>query len=101
MLNQQPSQRPSTPAAAAQTKGNPLAETIREGAIAANIFVGTGKDGSTYHYFALSRSWKNSEGQSGYSGSFYAKNCEALNRVIVAASERCEELDSPERNTQH
>ena len=88
MLNQQPSQPVQS-----QSKGNPLAETVREGAVAANIFIGTSKDGSQYHYFALSRSWKNAEGQSGYSGSFYAKNCDALTRVIVAASERCEELD--------
>ena len=102
MLNQQSNQRPNaTSDAQTQTKGNPLAETIREGAIAANIFVGTGKDGSKYHYYALSRSWKNAERQSGYSGSFYAKNCDALTRVIVAASERCEELDGATKKVQH
>lgn len=90
MLEQQTKQTSGNPQ---QTNGNPLAETIREGAIAANIFVGTSKDGSQYHYFALSRSWKNAEGKSGYSGSFYARNCEALNRVITSASQRCEELD--------
>ena len=94
MLNQETNQPQKSQT---QAKGNPLAETIREGAIAANIFTGTGKDGSTYHYFALSRSWKNNEGQSGYSGSFYAKNSEALNRVILAAAEKCEQLDSTSR----
>ena len=81
-----------------QTKGNPLSETIREGAIAANIFIGTSKDGSQYHYYALSRSWKNAEGQTGYSGSFYTRNCDALTRVIAAAAERCEELDAKVRH---
>lgn len=80
--------------AAKQSKGNPLAETIREGAVAANIFVGTSKEGKSYHYFALSRSWKNAEGQSGYSGSFYPKNSDALARVVATAADRCEELDS-------
>ena len=95
MLEQKPNQ---TPGSAQQTNGNPLTETIREGAIAANIFVGTSKDGSQYHYFAISRSWKNAEGKSGYSGSFYARNCEALNRVITSASQRIEELDGPSQN---
>ena len=100
MLNQQNNQRPDS-TAPAQSKNNPLADTIREGAIAANIFVGTSKDGSRYHYFAVSRSWKNAEGNSGYSSSFYAKNCDALSRVIVAASERCEELDSATQKQRH
>ena len=90
--------RPAPQEAAKQSKGNPLAETIREGAIAANIFVGTSKEGKSYHYFALSRSWKNAEGESGYSGSFYARNSDALSRVIASAADRCEELDSAKAN---
>lgn len=95
MLNSE--NRPAPQESAKQSKGNPLAETIREGAIAANIFVGTSKEGKSYHYFALSRSWKSVEGQSGYSSGFYPKNAEALARVIVQAADRCEELDGTSR----
>ena len=45
--------------------------TIREGAIAANIFRGNTPDGHTYLYFELSRSWKAQSGnREGYSKKF-------------------------------
>lgn len=71
-----------------------LATTIREGAVAANVFQTQSKDGATYHYFVLSRSWKNNSGQSGYSSGFYARNAEAVVNVVTQAAEKCKELDS-------
>lgn len=62
--------------------------TVREGAIAANIFRGNTPDGFTYLYFELSRSWKaQSSNREGYSKKFYGRNAEALKNVIDTASE--------------
>ena len=62
-------------------------KTIREGAIAANIFRGNTADGHTYLYFELSRSWKSQSGnREGYSKKFYDRNVEALRRVIAEAT---------------
>ena len=74
--------------------------TIREGAIAANIFRGNTPDGHTYLYFELSRSWKAQSGnREGYSKKFYDRNAEALQRVIADASawiqQRPEAADGP------
>ena len=61
--------------------------TIREGAIAANIFRGNTPDGHTYLYFELSRSWKAQSGnREGYSKKFYDRNAEALQRVVADAA---------------
>ena len=61
--------------------------TIREGAIAANVFRGNTPDGHTYLYFELSRSWKSLSGnREGYSKKFYDRNSEALQRVVAEAS---------------
>jgi hypothetical protein len=62
-------------------------KTIREGAIAANIFRGNTPDGHTYLYFELSRSWKALSGnREGYSKKFYDRNADALIRVVQEAS---------------
>ena len=62
-------------------------KTIRDGAIAANIFRGNTADGHTYLYFELSRSWKAQTGnREGYSKKFYDRNAEALCRVIMQAA---------------
>jgi hypothetical protein len=60
--------------------------TIREGAIAANIFRGHTPDGHGYLYFSLSRSWKSAAGgREGYSDRLYERNEEALTRVVAKA----------------
>ncbi len=85
-------------------KKNPAASnyitTIRDGAIAANIFRGNTPDGFTYLYFELSRSWKaQSTNRQGYSKKFYDRNAEALQRVIEMAAqwikEHPEAVDGP------
>jgi len=61
-------------------------ETIRDGAVAANIFRGNTADGHTYLYFELSRSWKTTTGnREGYSKRFYERNSDALCTVIQQA----------------
>ena len=74
--------------------------TVRDGAIAANIFRGNTPDGFTYLYFELSRSWKaQSTNRQGYSKKFYDRNAEALQRVIAMAAqwikEHPEAVDGP------
>ena len=65
---------------------NAYVTTIREGAIAANIFRGQSPDGHSYLYFALSRSWKSASGnREGYSDRFYDRNEEALSNVVAKA----------------
>lgn len=69
-------------------KSNHYVTTIREGAIAANIFRGVTPDGHAYLYFCLSRSWKSANGnREGYSDRFYERNCEALQTVVTRAAE--------------
>jgi hypothetical protein len=65
-------------------KSNSYVTTIREGAVAANVFRGQTPDGHAYLYFSLSRSWKSAAGnREGYSDRFYDRNEEALQRVIA------------------
>jgi len=74
-------------------KKTPVA-TVREGAIAANIFCSQSSDGYEYHYFLLSRSWQSTpQGREGYSERYFPRNAEALGRVAMLAANRCEELD--------
>ena len=61
--------------------------TIRQGAIAANVFRGNTADGHTYLYYELSRSWKTvSTNREGYSRKFYDRNADALLSVIAEAT---------------
>ena len=67
-------------------------QTIREGAIAANIFRGTTPDGHTYLYFEISRSWKSqASDRQGYSKKFYDRNQEALVNVVNRAAQWLQE----------
>ena len=72
--------------------------TVREGAIAANIFVGTTQDGLEYHYFRLSRAFKTAKqhksDEFSYSDRFFTRNVEAMQKVTALAAKRCEELDA-------
>ena len=62
--------------------------TLRDGAVAANIFRGSTPDGHTYLYFELSRSWKSqSSNREGYSKKFYERNHDALQNVVSLATE--------------
>lgn len=65
-------------------KSNSYVTTIREGAVAANVFRGQTPDGHAYLYFSLSRSWKSAAGnREGYSDRFYDRNEEAIQRVVA------------------
>ena len=69
-------------------------ESIREGAIAANIFVATAQDGLTYHYFKISRAFKGPKSKSWqYSDRMFPRNAKAIAKVSLEAAKRCEELD--------
>ena len=79
--------------------------TIREGAIAANIFRGNTPDGHTYLYFELSRSWKALSGnREGYSKKFYERNVDAICSVATQAARWIEEnpeaADGPTKELQ-
>jgi len=66
--------------------------TVRQGAIAANIFRGNTPDGFTYLFFELSRSWKSqSTNREGYSKKFYDRNADALQSVITMAAQWIQE----------
>jgi hypothetical protein len=63
-------------------------KTIREGAVAANIFRGNTPDGHAYLYFELSRAWRTLSGnREGYSKKFYERNAEAIQRVVASAAQ--------------
>jgi len=82
------------------TQPSNYVQTIREGAIAANIFRGNTADGHTYLYFELSRSWKSqSGGRQGYSKKLYPRNADAVCTVARQAArwidEHPEAADGP------
>lgn len=86
----------------AEKSGN-YVTTIRDGAIAANIFRGVTPDGHAYLYFSLSRSWKSSTGnREGYSDRFYVRNGEAIQKVVAKASQWIEKnphaADAPQEH---
>ena len=71
----------------AQSKQHPI-KTIRNGAIAANIWERQTPTGYSYLDFSISRSWKLKDGQrEGYSSSFFESNEAALIDVITKAAE--------------
>lgn len=68
-------------------KQHPI-KTIRQGAIAANIWERQTPTGYGYLDFSISRSWKLKDGQrEGYSSSFFETNEVALLEVITKAVE--------------
>ncbi len=76
-----------TQAKEAQSKQHPI-KTIRNGAIAANIWERQTPTGYGYLDFSISRSWKLKDGQrEGYSSSFFETNETALVEVITKAAE--------------
>lgn len=61
--------------------------TVREGAIAASIWLRQSPSGFPYYDFSLSRSWKSvSSGRTGYSKTFFGRNQTELMSVIKAAT---------------
>jgi hypothetical protein len=67
-------------------------QTVREGAVAASIWLRQSPSGFPYYDFSLSRSWKSmSSGKTGYSRNFFARNRDDLVRVIERASAWIEE----------
>ncbi|MAT67922.1 MAG: hypothetical protein CMJ58_00180 [Planctomycetaceae bacterium] len=69
-------------------------ETIREGAIAANIHVSQSPDGNQSHYFVMSRCWKNqTTGKFKYTDRMYPRNADSVAKVAELAAARCEQLD--------
>lgn len=69
-------------------ESNDPAHTVREGAIAASIWLRQSPSGFPYYDFTLSRSWKSmSTGRTGYSKSFFDRNkAELLNVIELAVS---------------
>lgn len=70
----------------AKTTTKPV-HTIRQGAIAANIWQRQTQTGFAYHEYSLSRSWKSqSSEKEGYSSNFFPRNEQAVIEVVQAAS---------------
>jgi hypothetical protein len=66
--------------------------TVREGAVAASIWLRQSPPGLLYYDFSLSRSWKSmNTGKTGYSKNFFARNRDDLIRVVEKASAWIEE----------
>ena len=62
-------------------------KTVRQGAIAANIWKRQAPSGFEYYDFSLSRSWKaKSSGKEGYSPNFFVENEEAISAVVRDAA---------------
>ena len=61
-------------------------QTFREGAIGVSIWQGDGREGPFFD-FTLSRSYKRSEDEAGYTGTFHAYNEEAISTVVRQACE--------------
>src|SRR5262245_55312994 len=60
---------------------------VREGGVAASIWLRQSPTGLAYYDFSLSRSWKSvNSGKTGYSKNFFERNQEELIRVIEKAS---------------
>lgn len=70
-------------------------QTFREGAIGVSVWERNGTNGPFYE-FTLSRSYKKSEEDSGYSQSFREQNEAALTKVIGEASAFIRALDAGE-----
>ena len=61
-------------------------QTIREGAVAASIWLRQSPTGSMYFDFSLSRSWKSvSTEKAGYSRNYFARNRAAILSVVDKA----------------
>lgn len=61
-------------------------QTFRDGSIGLSVWERTGKRGAFYE-FTLSRSYKNGDGKSAYSGSFRHYDAEPLSALIQQAAE--------------
>ena len=72
-------------------------KTIREGAIAANIFCRETEDGRKYHSYKISRAYKTQEqegtDQFSYSENLFPRNAEAVAKVATEAGAECTKLD--------
>jgi len=67
--------------------GTKPVHTIRQGAIAANIWQRQTQTGFSYFEYSLSRSWKSqSSDREGYSSCYFPRNEAALMEVIKQAS---------------
>lgn len=65
---------------------------VRQGAVAASIWLRQSPSGYAYYDFSLSRSWKSvSSGKTGYSHNFFARNGDELRRVVEGAAEWIEQ----------
>lgn len=68
-------------------QGTKPAHTVRDGAIAANIWLRQTQTGLPYYEYSLSRSYKSmTTDKSGYTSNFFSRNEAALLKVIEQAS---------------
>lgn len=77
-----------------ETKSRPeYVETFREGPVAVNVFEVKKRNGKSYHYFNLSRSYK-PDGKSDflYSSNFYTRNATSIIKVVAEAAKKYDEL---------
>lgn len=69
-----------------ETETTKPVQTFREGAVGVSVWKRDGKNGAFYE-FTLSRSYKKSEEEAGYTQSFREENEQALVRVVSEAAE--------------
>lgn len=72
--------------------GGNLVHTVRDGAIAANIWKRQSQTGFPYFEFSLSRSYASvTSGKKGYRSNFFARNKDQLLKVVDQACDWCAE----------
>lgn len=85
MEDNKPSKTPKSKADQAGDKNNPV-KVVRQGAIAASIWLRQAPTGFPYYDFTISRSWKSvAGGKTGYSQNFFDRNKSELLQVIEGA----------------
>lgn len=85
MEDNKPSKTPKSKADQVGDKNNPV-KVVRQGAIAASIWLRQAPTGFPYYDFTISRSWKSvAGGKTGYSQNFFDRNKNELLQVIEGA----------------
>lgn len=78
--------------ATGEGQGQKPAHVVRQGAVAASIWLKQSPTGYYYYDFSLSRSWKSqSSGKTGYSNSFFERHRDDLMQVVAGATAWIEE----------
>lgn len=81
-----------------ETETTDPVHTVREGAVAASIWLRQSPSGFPYYDFSLSRSWKSmSTGKTGYSKNFFGRHKAELVAVIERVTEEMAKLEAAQQ----